>query len=209
MKWAIPEFDSNADPGLHPVHRSSRIKVNNPLGEGLTLSGSLDLGDVVIGDPLERWVTFTNSGSRKLEITGLTFPENFSYYGTVPEILRVGDSFTIAVIYSPTTPSSITGEIRIATTYRPFKFPITAEVIWGDLTYNGEYYYGGQQIHNGLVEWVDFLYNNKVYYDGLSSFSGEAILGDIVYWGYSKYDGLIRFNSRHIFNGRLNNAQFP
>lgn len=146
MRWSIKEFKL-AD--YVWWNKSSRKLLDkNPAQGKLSLSGSLEFGEVELRSTGSAWIKLTNVGSKALFDLAFLGSNEFSYYGTIPAHLLPGDWFQIKLKYRPTLEGERAGTIAFTTFQQVFSFPYTASVPYVDLHYDGTALYNNKQKHN-------------------------------------------------------------
>jgi len=84
-------------------HRPTRV---------ISLSNSLDFGDVTVGQTPQRTLTISNSGNATLNVSGITYPSGFS--GNWSGSIAAGGSHDVSVTFSPTAQTTYSGAVTVA-----------------------------------------------------------------------------------------------
>ena len=89
------------------------VTINNPVAEviSISLSGSLDFGNVAVGSTAQAILTISNSGTTPLTVTGITMPPGFS--GTFSGVIAVNQSAPVVVTFAPTQAIDYSGNISV------------------------------------------------------------------------------------------------
>lgn len=90
------------------------VTIENPVAAviSISLAGSLDFGDVDLGDTAQNILTIVNSGTAPLTVTGLTLPPAFSgaFIGTI----QPNQSAPVVITFAPTAAIDYSGNISVA-----------------------------------------------------------------------------------------------
>jgi hypothetical protein len=78
----------------------------------ITLAGDMNFGEVIIGEPLTKTLTISNSGNASVIITNITYPTDFTgdiTNGTV----NPGSTLELSITFTPTESKSYSGNITV------------------------------------------------------------------------------------------------
>ncbi len=94
--------------------------------------GSFDFGEVVIGSPITKTFTITNSGTASLTV-GFTHPtpEGFSFVGTLPDSIAAGDSDNFQIQLDAKITGTLEGMLQFDSNDKdenPYNFSIKGKV---------------------------------------------------------------------------------
>lgn len=149
MEWEIKPYI----PVITLVdNKSSRVIDSTPVLQGiLAITGSLDFVEVGVNNTSKRWITFTNTGDKAIELIGTSFPDDITYYGSIPSVLVPDDDFTIQIQFTPTEAANYAGNIVFIGSRRSFAFPYSGIVTVGNFRYDGTVYYNNLKAYSGSL----------------------------------------------------------
>lgn len=107
-------FTLNADFQQPAPGGTVTVSIDNPVAQvvSISLSGSLDFGNVNVGDTAQAILEITNSGTSPLTVTGLTLPVGYS--GTFTGVIAVNQSAPVVITFAPTQAIDYDGNISVA-----------------------------------------------------------------------------------------------
>jgi len=94
-------------------------------------TAALDFGNTLVGTPLVKTFTLTNSGTAALNLSELQLPTGFSLVGTLPTSVAAGAETALTIQLDAAAVGTSTGEIAFATNdsdENPFNFAISGSV---------------------------------------------------------------------------------
>ena len=151
-QWGgVPPFVGSAEPIQNASSRVLRT-VTAPTGIPLyrmTVEGTPSFHTSKPVFELGEWVEVTNTGRATLTgITGqVTYP--FKIQGSIPDTLKVGESFKIRILFEPDEPMSYFGSLVF--TCNETSASINVRGSWSaHLIYDGSIQYTGKYRHNSL-----------------------------------------------------------
>lgn len=148
MRWQPRIFDPTR--AIKPNKSSRRIVTELDDKDALSLVGSLNFGNMYLGETRSIWATFVNTGPTILNIQDFTTPSEITYYGTIPSSVNIDDDFKIRLTITPTGLGKHSGKLAFKLRRKTVYFTFTALVIPCGLFYNNIVAYDNSQIYSGI-----------------------------------------------------------
>ncbi|MCA4898825.1 MAG: choice-of-anchor I family protein [Bacteroidota bacterium] len=96
------------------ISANSNVIAATTLSRVLAINGTLQFGDVIVGEPsVQKSIAINNTGNSSLSITGITAPAGYTVTPTNGTV-AAGGSLNVQVTFAPTAPQDYNGNLTVS-----------------------------------------------------------------------------------------------